>query len=214
MNITWQKVQQDPTLFIGYFNDEKNKKEYDNIIKGLKEIGADAPKKSYDDNDRSFTWRLFIYGYLNKLGKITKKQAEDIRFKITGKKSDYQALRHERNQHGLNIFSEKEGEYELKSIDSLFLGYSCDRRNKDYSNKDFESKKQYYNYKCANCGADEGKPHRYYEGKVILEQGHKDPRKPMNMENIIPQCQYCNQTYGDRFIHNDYGQIVKQIKFD
>lgn len=43
---------------------------------------------------------------------------------------------------------------------------------------------------------------------VVLQQGHMDPRKPLTLDNTIPQCQYCNQTYQEDFMFNEYGRVV------
>ena len=35
-----------------------------------------------------------------------------------------------------------------------------------------------------------------------------DPRAPLTLDNTIPQCQYCNQTYKDYFVFNEYGRVI------
>jgi hypothetical protein len=35
-----------------------------------------------------------------------------------------------------------------------------------------------------------------------------DPRKKLDLDNTIPQCQYCNQTYKDYFRFNEYGRVI------
>ena len=42
---------------------------------------------------------------------------------------------------------------------------------------------------------------------IRLQKGHKNPSKPLNIANIIPQCDYCNQTYKNDFIFGDDGRI-------
>lgn len=74
--------------------------------------------------------------------------------------------------------------------------------------KNFTELKLAYSNKCATCGIEEGKKDTRNEMIVVLQQGHMNPRKPLTLDNTIPQCQYCNQTYKDYFIFNEYGRVV------
>ena len=74
--------------------------------------------------------------------------------------------------------------------------------------KNFTQLKIAYDNKCATCGIEEGKKDPRNEEIVVLQQGHMDPRKTLTLENTIPQCQYCNQTYKDYFMFNEYGRVV------
>lgn len=74
--------------------------------------------------------------------------------------------------------------------------------------RNFCELKMAYGNKCATCGIDEGKKDTRNEEIVVLQQGHMNPRKPLTLENTIPQCQYCNQTYKDYFIFNEYGRVI------
>lgn len=65
-----------------------------------------------------------------------------------------------------------------------------------------------YGNRCATCGIEEGKKDSRNEEIVALQQGHMNPRKPLTLENTIPQCQYCNQTYKDYFLFNEYGRVI------
>ena len=75
---------------------------------------------------------------------------------------------------------------------------------------DFEELKKQYNYCCATCGAKEGENHRYgFAGKVQLQKGHMNPNKPLEIGNIIPQCQFCNRDmYKDNFIFDEFGRPI------
>lgn len=55
--------------------------------------------------------------------------------------------------------------------------------------KSFEDLKIVYEGKCATCGIEEGKKDTRNELIVSLQQGHMNPRKPLTLENTIPQCQ-------------------------
>lgn len=74
--------------------------------------------------------------------------------------------------------------------------------------KSFEELKIVYGKKCATCGIDEGKKDTRNGLIVALQQGHMNPRKPLTIDNTIPQCQYCNQQYLDYFCFNEHGRVV------
>lgn len=83
------------------------------------------------------------------------------------------------------------------------------RRHGRLRAKDFNGIKDAYENRCASCGTKEGEPsHRYGEDKVILQQGHKDPSKsPTDLNNIIPQCQFCNQAYRGDYVFDEKGRV-------
>lgn len=74
--------------------------------------------------------------------------------------------------------------------------------------KSFGDLKIVYENKCATCGIDEGKKDTRNGLVVALQQGHMNPRKPLTLDNTIPQCQYCNQQYLDYFCFNEHGRVV------
>ena len=74
--------------------------------------------------------------------------------------------------------------------------------------KNFEELKVVYEGKCATCGREEGKKDTRNGLIVSLQQGHMNPRKPLTIENTIPQCQYCNQQYRDHFVFNEHGRVI------
>ena len=70
--------------------------------------------------------------------------------------------------------------------------------------------KAVYDHRCATCGIKEGQADsRNNDAAVVLQQGHMDPNKELTIDNSIPQCPYCNQTYQDRFVFNENGRIAK-----
>lgn len=82
------------------------------------------------------------------------------------------------------------------------------RRQGTLNASDFEDLKEVFDYKCASCGAEEGKTNsRYGDDIVELQRGHKDPYKPMTMDNIIPQCQFCNRAYRGDYVFDDKGRV-------
>ena len=57
------------------------------------------------------------------------------------------------------------------------------------------------------AGWRKGSP-RYGEDIVQLQQGHKDPSKSAaDKDNIIPQCQFCNQAYRGDFTFDDKDRV-------
>ena len=73
----------------------------------------------------------------------------------------------------------------------------------------FDSIKEAFGNCCATCGAREGQPDRRYgRNEVKLQQGHRDPNEAGDdMANIIPQCQFCNRSYGNDFVFDDKGRV-------
>lgn len=73
---------------------------------------------------------------------------------------------------------------------------------------DFDDLKRAYQWRCASCGAEEGKPNpRYGEDRVKLQRGHKNPENPATIDNTIPQCQFCNRTYRGDFTFDEKGRV-------
>lgn len=83
------------------------------------------------------------------------------------------------------------------------------RRDGRLDAQTFGDLKAVYGMRCATCGAEAGKPNpRYGKDKVVLQQGHRDPSKPAtDMDNIIPQCQFCNRAYRDDFVFDEKGRV-------
>lgn len=82
------------------------------------------------------------------------------------------------------------------------------KRANRVSAKSFEELKLVYDNKCATCGFKEGTVDWRNGKKVILQQGHMDPRKKLTLDNTIPQCEYCNQTYQDYFCFDEDGRVI------
>ncbi|MBZ0130478.1 MAG: hypothetical protein K8F59_15345 [Rhodobacteraceae bacterium] len=75
--------------------------------------------------------------------------------------------------------------------------------------QDFEDLKAVYDFRCATCGSEEGKPHRFErDKKTVLHRGHMNPESRMTLENIIPQCEMCNAVYSDDFVFDDKGRTI------
>ena len=88
-------------------------------------------------------------------------------------------------------------------------------RNKSARNKarleasSFDEIKKAFSFRCATCGAKEGRPDpRYGDDHVQLQQGHQDPAKSGgDLKNIIPQCQFCNRAYRNDYEFDEKGRV-------
>ncbi len=65
-----------------------------------------------------------------------------------------------------------------------------------------------YGCKCACCGSKEGEPMSRSNGITKLEKGHMNPDLPLNYNNTIPQCQYCNGASLDKRMYNKKGETI------
>lgn len=163
------------------------------------------------------TQRYYIlkYYYINKNKVVTKEQIQSYVGDCLSKQiRDLQDVRHLGKQEGFHILQggENYNNIKLKKGEYVFTGF--DEINSFYNNKrrknipvDFEECKKNFDYQCATCGSKEGEPHRFTKQPTVLEKGHKDPELPLDLSNLIPQCEYCNKKYKDSFIFDDFGQI-------
>ena len=126
---------------------------------------------------------------------------------------DNQNARHLGRQNGFNIFQWGDiynGE-RLKSgiyvFNETHYAWTLNRRRID-PNINWDKVKLLYGNKCACCGNIEGKNCQNDKTKIVsLEKCHKNPDLPLNIENIIPLCRYCNRHYQNRVIFNNQGLI-------
>jgi len=87
--------------------------------------------------------------------------------------------------------------------------HASHKRAGRFAAKNFDELKRSYNNRCATCGSLENKPHfKDASKKTLLQQGHIDPLKSLTIDNTIPQCQLCNQTYKDNFVFNEEGRVI------
>lgn len=112
----------------------------------------------------------------------------------------------------------KPGEYCLYTLNRPHPTKHNDLSHKDHhrsvrlTSDNFECIKQTHDHHCAVCGSIEGQHHLKNRALITkLERGHCDPRKPLDSNNCIPICTYCNQIYKDYFVFNKRGIIVRVI---
>ena len=146
---------------------------------------------------------------------LTKKQIEkEVCERMGIATKDLQSVRHLGKQDGFNILQQgsvfqgtklNRGCYVFLGFDNINNYYSLRRR--DESDLDWTDIKERFDYRCATCGEKEGHTHRKTGEMTTLQKGHMDPSKEMDNSNIVPQCSYCNQLYGNRFVFDSVGNI-------
>lgn len=129
--------------------------------------------------------------------------------------NDLQTPRHLWNSSGWFVESNKRGggnlAYRLVTVKEPSPNWIPVKRTQGLNVSDWSDLKAEYDNSCASCGTKENEPHRYFKRKVVLEKGHMDPRKDMSMGNIIPQCNFCNKHYGNKYVFDRMGRVVERI---
>ena len=150
---------------------------------------------------------------------ISKKELTEFIQKFYPDVLDVQQARHLGAQKGWFILSGtrkdnssesiKPGEYKLESLEKCYPGFTAERRIEAAGDDYWEELKKKYGYRCACCGSEEGKPHRYWKNTItVLQKGHKDPHKPLEPGNIIPQCEKCNRPDRNYWVYDDKGRVI------
>lgn len=187
--------------------------------KHLKDSGVVLPnlKKGDTYTKDALTLVYLTFGY-PETRTISKSELTEFIKQYDPNVNDVQQARHLGAQKGWYILSGtrgdnasnslKAGEYHLVSLEKFYPGFTAERRV-DTLGDDWEALKKAYDYRCACCGSQEGKPHRYWkETKTVLQKGHKDPSKPLEAGNIIPQCEKCNRPDRNYWIYDDKGRVI------
>ncbi|GIV24818.1 MAG: hypothetical protein KatS3mg026_0510 [Bacteroidia bacterium] len=134
--------------------------------------------------------------------------------------NDVQSARHLGIQRGFYIVSSRRGNYLPKdkpppsrsayllvTLEKPHPAFSASRRT--HLGYDFEELKKRYDYRCATCGSKEGEPNlRYPEVRTKLQKAHRNPKLPLEGDNIIPQCQFCNRADRDYWVYDRRGRVV------
>ena len=141
---------------------------------------------------------------------IHKNDMSEIVRKRIPKAAPDQQVRH-LSRDGWSLEGDGKGAHRIVDARCVHRGYVVElvRSQKILKARDFDDIKAAYDNKCVSCGAIEGQENPRYQGdgKVELQQGHKDPELPIEASNIIPQCQFCNQTYKRDFTFDDKGRV-------
>ena len=129
--------------------------------------------------------------------------------------TDCQQGRHLGAQFGYNILSSERGEmkppqgmkdcYKLVNLTQTHSYYDSSRRKNKLDS--WEEILVEYDYCCATCGSEEGKPNRYNANAITsLQKAHRNPRLPLDQNNIIPQCSHCNGCLKDNWVFDATGK--------
>jgi hypothetical protein len=185
----------------------------------LDKIGIKLPKLR--NSDMSFTkdglCLVFLYSKFQKpvskedLTKFIKGHYPDV--------NDVQQARHLGAQKGWYILSGtrgdsigdlKPGEYMLHSVSEPYPDYTIGRRLNSMNVESWEELKKLYHNRCITCGSVEGKQHLVNSGTTTkLQQGHMNPQLPLDLDNVIPQCDWCNRAYRSYFCFDNKGRVSK-----
>ena len=165
---------------------------------------------------------VLIYLFINFKKPVTKEELTEFLGQYGERPNDVQQARHLGQQKGWYIISGqrhdkecdeynvKPGEYALISVTEYYPNFTHLKRMDDLTVDEWESLKKSYDYRCATCGSKEGELNLHYSNhKTKLQKGHKDPNKPLTINNIIPQCEDCNRQDRNNFVYNDKGRVVK-----
>ena len=185
----------------------------------LKKYGVTLPKVK--NNKGAWTKDALILIYLSQkypyTQKATKRELTRFIRKYYPDTNDVQQARHLGAQKGWWILaggrdnivlSLKRGEYQLYTLKKPYPGFQNNRRETTFFH--WNDIKKSYSYRCATCGSKEGQSHFHWPSvKTKLQKAHKDPAKPLTIENIIPQCQKCNRADRNRWVYDNKGRVIK-----
>jgi hypothetical protein len=182
--------------------------------KYLKQYGVKFIKYNDTKISQSLFAILFLLKYHGEV--VTKKELTDGWNNIGRQTNDFQITRHLGMQYG--YFIEKSGSkifgwYRLLTLEKPHPSFIPTRRNQTFTESEWLDLKKENGYRCLTCGAIENEYH--YKDKTLivrLEKGHCDPRKELSLNNVFPQCNYCNQIYKNKFVFDKRGNVDYQIK--
>lgn len=188
--------------------------------KFLEKHGVKLPKLKAGDN---YTKNALVLIYLAQdypnTHVVSKTELTEFIKQYYPDTNDVQQARHLGAQKGWFILSGTrndnisidipDGSYKLVSLEKYYEGFNAKRREELFVGDYWEELKKAYDYRCACCGSEEGKKHRYWKNIVVtLQKGHKDPSKPLKEGNIIPQCESCNRPDRNYWIYDDKGRVT------
>jgi len=146
---------------------------------------------------------------------VTKQELTEFIRKFYPNTNDVQQGRHLAAQKGWYIASGtrgngilelNQGEYKLITLEKPYPNFV--RAKRKTVNFEWEEIKKKYGYRCATCGSKENEYHLHWKSAITkLQKAHRDPRKSMTPENIIPQCQFCNRAYRNFWVFDKKGRV-------
>lgn len=99
------------------------------------------------------------------------------------------------------------GYHMLITLDGVSPKYAAIKRVDLLNESDFEVVKKSFGSRCAHCSSKEGDNNYRDSTKTVLQKGHIDPNRALDVGNIIPLCDYCNRTYKDTYIFLPNGAV-------
>ncbi|MBQ9024181.1 MAG: DUF3793 family protein [Bacilli bacterium] len=190
--------------------------------KYLKNKGVKLSSLKKKNGSYTLNALVLIYLYANIKKNISKEEITVFLQNLGYQINDMQQARHLSQQYGWYIISGQRGdsecekynvesgEYMLITIKEPYPKFNDKRRAEKLSTNSWNDLKKHYGNRCVSCGSEDKKNNLLYPNSITrLQQGHKDPRKPLTLDNIIPQCQFCNGASKNSFVFDNKGKIVK-----
>ncbi len=188
--------------------------------------GVRLPKlrKKLRDGTEKFTIDALVLVFLAKgypdTRWVSKDELTQFIRKFYPNTNDVQSARHLGMQSGFYIVSSRRGNYLPKdkpppnqssyllvTLETAHPAFARGRR--ELRADSFEAIKRKYNYRCATCGSEEGKPNlRYPAVYTQLQQAHRNPKLPLTEENSLPQCQFCNRADRNYWVYDSRGRVT------
>jgi len=148
-----------------------------------------------------------IKKYLKEFNNELNIHSESLQVRHLGLQYGFNLLKGGDNINGLDKV--KKSHYSLVNLTKSYPSFCRDKRKLDIDNISWRGIKRTYDDKCVNCGSKENECMRWNSNKItVLQFGHMDPRKPLTINNIIPQCSICNQQYKNKAIFNKRGFVI------
>jgi hypothetical protein len=212
-------ARMEPLGEIKRLGDQDLEKHY-NILKDTheKHLKSKGVGLSAFRNRGLYTQRaLSLIALYHRFGKpVTKHElTQFVRMYVDGK-ADVQDGRHLANTQGWYVLSAQRNDvgtetwpkdaYGLMSLTDCYPGFSG-HRDGSLEDSDWEYLLRKFENRCSLCGSENGKSNLRNKSVITqLQQGHKDPTKPLGPSNCLPQCQECNRPLGRKFIFDDKGR--------
>ena len=189
------------------------------IKNGLKSIGIKLPKLCNGDGTYTKDALCLILLYSKFQSPVSKEELTRFIKVFYPSVTDVQQARHLGAQKGWYILSGtrgdrlgnlKSGEYMLHSVSEPYPDYTIGRRINNLNLESWEELKRVYHNRCVTCGSEEDKQHLINSETITqLQKGHMNPQKPLDLDNTIPQCDWCNRAYRSYFCFDNRGRVSK-----
>ena len=190
--------------------------------KNLKQYGVKLSTLKKADGSYTINSLVLIYLFAHINESVSKEELTAFIRNMGYDVIDVQQARHLSAQSGWYIISGQRGDIECKqygvsagnymlvSIEKPYPQFEYLRRSEQIKPSSWSDIKKHYNNRCLSCGSQEGAVNLLYPNSITkLQQGHKNPGNPLTLDNIIPQCQFCNGSSQNFFVFDNKGKILK-----